>query len=45
MPKPLTVEDIDQIGFQQKEWAAQRVGWAVIALFLVAATASHGSTS
>ena len=37
MSASLHIRDIDQIGFQRKEWAVQRVGWAALAIFLLAA--------
>lgn len=37
MASSLSVRDLDDIGFQRKEWTVERVGWAVIALFLAAA--------
>jgi len=39
MAGPLTVRDVDDIGFQRKEWTAQRVGWALLALLVVASLA------
>jgi len=39
MEGPLTVRDIDDIGFQRKEWTAQRVGWALLFLLVLAALA------
>ena len=39
MAGPLSVRDIDDIGFQRKEWAVQRVGWVLVALLVVAALA------
>lgn len=37
MSTPLSLHDVDGIEFQRKEWVFQRIGWAAIALFLLAA--------
>lgn len=39
MAGPLSVRDIDDIGFQRKEWTVQRVGWVLVGLLLLAALA------
>lgn len=39
MPDQMSLRDVDEIGFQRKEWAVQRVAWAVMALVVVAALA------
>lgn len=35
----LSVRDIDDIDFQRREWTAQRVGWALVGLLVVASLA------
>lgn len=37
MPGTMSVRDVDEIGFQRREWVVERVWWAVLALLLVAA--------
>ena len=39
MASSLSVRDMDDIGFQRKEWAVERVGWVLMAAFLIAALA------
>lgn len=39
MAGPLTVRDIEDIGFQRKEWLVQRVAWVLLALVAVGALA------
>lgn len=39
MSGPMTLRDVDEIGFQRKEWAVQRVAWAVMAVVVVSAVA------
>jgi hypothetical protein len=36
---PMTLHDIDEIGFQRREWALQRVAWVVMLAVVVAALA------
>jgi hypothetical protein len=37
MARALDVRDVEDIGFQEKEWTVERVFWVVTAVFLVAA--------
>lgn len=39
MSGPMTLRDVDEIGFQRKEWVVQRVAWAVMAAVVLAAVA------
>ena len=39
MAGSLSVRDLDDIGFQRKEWTAQRVGWVLVAALVAAASA------
>lgn len=39
MAQPLSARDLDDIGFQRKEWWAQRVGLVLLAVFLAAGVA------
>lgn len=39
MPDQMSLHDIDEIGFQRKEWMVQRVAWGVMAVVVLAALA------